>query len=261
MSTIFQQYSHYYDLLNTDKDYGRETDYVLALAQRFASSQPLMEVLNLGCGTGCHDLHLAGQGYQVTGVDRSETMLTIATRAVAESAIHPAPSFVLGNITSLRLDKKFDLVLSLFHVVSYHTTNEELQNAMHTAAAHLEPGGLFIFDFWYGPAVLHEKPTVRVKRVEDETFALRRITEPVLHDNTNTVEVNFEIDITTKTDGSRQTMRETHIMRYLFLPEITALLHHANLTLLNVEEWLTGHVPSLNSWNVCCIAKKNPSRK
>lgn len=256
MNTVFQEYSHYYDLLNTGKEYDKESNFVLALAQREAPTLPLRQILNLGCGTGCHDLQLARLGYHVTGVDRSETMLAIANRTVANSAVLPPPVFIQSDITTLRLKQQFDLVLSLFHVMSYQTTNEDLLQAMATAAAHLKPGGLFIFDFWYGPAVLHEKPAVRVKRIENETLALTRITEPILHDTANTVEVNFEIDITTKACGSRQTLRETHMMRYLFLPEITDLLARTGFTFINAEEWLTGQSPGITTWNVCCVAQK-----
>lgn len=255
MSAVFQQYSHYYDLLNTGKDYGREAEYVLALARREAPSLTLARLLNLGCGTGCHDIHLARHGCQVTGIDRSQAMLAIAARTVADAAVQPAPVFTQGDITSIRLGQEFDLAIALFHVMSYQTTNEELLSAMHTAAAHLSPGGLFIFDFWYGPAVLHEKPSARVKRVENDHLAIRRITEPILHENANTVDVNFEIDITTKANGSRQTLRETHTMRYLFLPEVIALLRQAGFSFLGAGEWLTGHAPGLTTWNVCCIAK------
>jgi len=256
MSHVFQEYSNYYDLLNTGKDYELEAEYVLALARRAAPAQPLRRIMNLGCGTGCHDLALARHGLEVTGVDRSEAMLAIARRSAVSSAVHPAPDFIQADITTLRLGQTFDLALSLFHVMSYQTTNEALRAAMTTAATHLAPGGLFIFDFWYGPAVLHEKPAVRIKRVDTEKLSLRRITEPVLRENDNTVEVNFEIEITAKADDSRQTLHETHVMRYLFLPEVAALLDEAGLTLFGSEEWLSGHAPSLNSWNVCCIAQK-----
>jgi SAM-dependent methyltransferase len=256
MSAVFQEYSNYYDLLNSGKEYGPETAYVLALARREAPDRPLGTVLNLGCGTGCHDVLLAGHGCQVTGVDRSQAMLAIARHTVARAGVDPAPTFVQGDITRLRLGSRFDLVLSLFHVMSYQTSNEALLDSMHTAFAHLDVGGLFIFDFWYGPAVLHERPLVRVKRVEDEQSRIQRITEPVLNENENTVAVNFEVTITDKGDGSCRTLHETHTMRYLFLPEIKALLAQAGFTLLCAEEWLSGQVPSLTTWNVCCVAKK-----
>ena len=256
MNSVFQDYSNYYDLLNTGKEYGRETEYVLALAKRHGNGKPLRSILNLGCGTGCHDLLLARHGYQVTGVDRSETMLEIAKRRLEEKSVQPAPVFLAGDITTLDLRQEFDLAVSLFHVMSYQVSNQELRNAMRTAANHLKPGALFIFDFWYGPAVLHDKPSVRIKRVENDEVKLLRLTEPVLHENNNTVEVNFEVNITTKKTGSSQTLRESHLMRYLFLPEVIDALQQTGLDFISAEEWISGHTPGLTSWNVCCVARK-----
>lgn len=256
MTSVFQDYSNYYDLLNTGKEYGRETEYIIALAKRHGGDRPLRHILNLGCGTGCHDLLLARQSYHVTGVDRSETMLAIAKQRLAQEGVHPAPIFLSGDITTLDLGQEFDLVVSLFHVLSYQVSNQELRAAMQTAANHLKPGGLFIFDFWYGPAVLHEKPSVRIKRVEDNAVKLLRLTEPLLHENSNTVEVNFEVDIACKKSGLTQTLHESHIMRYLFLPEVIDALEQAGLDFISAEEWLSGHTPGLTSWNVCCVARK-----
>jgi len=256
MSSVFQDYSNYYDLLNTGKEYDRETGYILALAKRHGGDRPLRHILNLGCGTGCHDLILARHGYHVTGVDRSETMLEIAKRRLAQESVQPAPVFLAGDITTLDLRQEFDLAVSLFHVLSYQVSNQELRGAMQTAARHLKPGALFIFDFWYGPAVLHEKPSVRIKRIETDEVKLLRLTEPVLHENTNTVDVNFEVEITTKKTGLRQTLHETHTMRYLFLPEVIDALKQAGFDFVTAEEWISGHTPGLTSWNVCCVARK-----
>lgn len=256
MDTVFQEYSTYYDLLNTGKEYGREADYVIALARRHAPARPLATILNLGCGTGCHDLHLARQGFQVTGVDCAETMLAIAQAAAAKEAFPHRPDFLAGDITRLQLGRQFDLALALFHVMSYQTATEALRQAIHSAADHLVPGGLFIFDFWYGPAVLHEKPAVRIRRVENEELALMRIAEPVLRENTNTVEVHFDVQITKRATGERQNLRETHLMRYLFLPEVQDLLQQGGLTFLTAEETLTGQAPSLSTWNVTTVARK-----
>lgn len=254
MTALFQNYSNYYDLLNTGKDYGREIDYLLGLAQKYRPAAG-GDILNLGCGTGRHDLLLAEQGYRVTGVDRSPAMLAIAQAAASRQPELEA-TFVQGDITNFECDRRFDLVLSLFHVVCYQTSNEALLATFQTAARQLKAGGLFIFDFWYGPAVLHDKPAVRVKRVSGEGVEIRRITEPLLHPNTNTVDVNFEVEISRPATGERETLHETHVMRYLFLPEVFELLARAGFTCLTAEEWLTGKDPGLDTWNVCCVAKK-----
>jgi hypothetical protein len=57
---------------------------------------------------------------------------------------------------------------TIFHVFSYQTTNGDLVAALTTAKEHLNPDGILIFDCWYGPAVLSNKPTIRVKTIEDD---------------------------------------------------------------------------------------------
>ena len=120
----------------------------------------------------------------------------------------------------MRTGETYEAVISLFHVMSYQTTNTDLAAAFETAATHLEPGGLFLFDFWYGPAVLTQKPEVRVKRLEDDEIKVTRIAEPVMHVNESIVDVNYTVFIEVKATRKVEQVRETHRMRYLFLPEL-----------------------------------------
>jgi SAM-dependent methyltransferase len=254
MTHVFDKYSDYYDLLNSDKDYKAEVDYVLSLAGR-CSSKPIHRILNLGCGTGRHDLLLAEKGYRVTGVDCSKTMLAKA-RASAAQHSGLSVSFIEGDVRELNLGTSFDMALSLFHVMSYQTSDMDLEQAFRTAATHLHEDNLFIFDFWYGPTVLHEKPNVREKHLENSEMEVARIARPVLHEDTCTVDVNYSVDIISKRDGSKETIHETHRMRYLFLPEVEESLHRTGFQLVLAEEWLTGKPPGLSTWSVCCVGKK-----
>lgn len=70
--------------------------------------------------------------------------------------------FYRGNITEFRLNKKFDTVLALFHVMSYQVGNNDIINVLKNTSEHLERGGVFIFDCWYGQAVLTDRPSVRM---------------------------------------------------------------------------------------------------
>ena len=62
----------------------------------------------------------------------------------------------VGDITNVNLNKEFDNIISLFHVVSYLTSNYDIKNLFLNANKHLKKGGLFIFDIWYSPAVLNK---------------------------------------------------------------------------------------------------------
>ena len=93
---------------------------------------------------------------------------------------HIQVAFSQGDIRAVRLGRTFDVVVALFHVTSYQTTNEDLAAATATAATHLEPGGAFLFDCWRGPAVLIQRPEVWVKRLDDDDISLTRVAEPGL---------------------------------------------------------------------------------
>lgn len=257
MTAIFGDYSRYYTLLNRDKDYAGEVNYVLELVRRHATLSG-RTLLDLGCGTGGHAFLLATRGYSVIGIDRSATMLAEAHKQLADwRGPDPAPQFQEGDITDLQLPDKFPLVLCLFHVINYQVGDLALSAALGTAANHLEEGGLFIFDLWYGPAVLAEKPSVRIREVEDDEFVIRRRSEPLLHPEHHTVDVNFTVEIFRKKDHSRQTLQETHVMRYLFLPEVEILLKKAGLRMIAAEEWLSGAPPSPGTWSVCVVARRD----
>lgn len=72
----------------------------------------------------------------------------------------------------------------------------------------------------------------------------------------NIVDVNFDITITTKSDGKSNNISELHKMRYLFEPEVELLLNNNGFELIKIEEWLTGELPSNNSWYVTFNCKK-----
>ncbi|MEI6126605.1 MAG: class I SAM-dependent methyltransferase [Pseudomonadota bacterium] len=188
----FNAYARYYDLLYKDKNYEAEAAFIYRLIRKY--SPGAVTVLDLGCGTGQHDFFLSAMGCSVTGVDRSAEMLDKAKNSAGVAEI----DFMQGDIRTVRLNRTFDAVISLFHVMSYQTTQEDIRSACTAARTHITAGGLFIFDFWYGPAVLTERPVVRIKRLEDEHSAVTRIAKPVLYPNRNVVDVNYQIFIRDK---------------------------------------------------------------
>jgi SAM-dependent methyltransferase len=259
--SVFGAYSRYYDLLYKQKDYAAEANYVRALIQRHHGDA--QSLLDLGCGTGRHVLLLAEAGYRVTGVDRSAEMLAVARADVAGASPErtlrlacsgAAPEFTNGDVRAVRIGQKFDVVVSLFHVISYQTSNQDLQAAFATAKEHLKPGGVFIFDCWYGPTVLTERPSVRVRRLEDERYAVTRIAEPTSHPNQNTVDVNYHVLVKNKQGGAIDEFSETHTMRYLFVPEVEMLLESSGLRLRAAHEFQSNRPLGTDTWTAVFVA-------
>jgi SAM-dependent methyltransferase len=248
--SVFKNYARYYDLLYQDKNYAQEAEFIHQLIQDYAPKAN--QLLELGCGTGSHALLLAKQGYSIHGVDFSPEMLQQACDRVSKlpPELSSRLSFTAGDIRSVRLNQTFDVVLSLFHVISYQVSNEDLQSAFETVRAHLRPGGIFIFDVWYGPAVLTNYPTVRIKRLEDDEIKVARIAEPTVFPNENIVDVNYQILIQEVNSSASEEIHETHRMRYLFKTEIELILQQYEMKLLICREWLTNKEPGLDTWGV-----------
>ncbi len=253
--SVFGNYARYYNLLYRDKDYVGEAQFIHRLIQTHAPNSK--NILELGCGTGNHATGLAKEGYDLHGIDFSQEMLQHANERLSQFSQELAKrlQFTHGDIRQVRLNQTFDVVLSLFHVISYQTTNENLLAAFVTAKTHLKPGGIFIFDVWYGPAVLSEPPTVRVKRMEDELIQVTRIAEPVMYPNENWVDVNYQVFIKDKTSDVVDELKEIHRMRYLFKSEIDLLLSQVQMQLVEYQEWLTNQQPGFNTWGVYFVVK------
>jgi SAM-dependent methyltransferase len=253
--TVFAGYSRYYDLLYRDKDYVSEAKYVADLIR--LHSPQAMSVMEIGCGTGAHAAVISELGFDIVGVDMSEGMLESAEarRASLNEEVASRIAFERGDARTVRLGRTFDAVISLFHVMSYQTSNEDLAAAFATAREHVKPNGVFLFDCWYGPAVLRQWPTVTEKHLEDDVIEVNRKAEPVIHASENVVDVNYTVHVTDKLTRSVDTLRETHRMRYLFTPEIEVALETAGMRLIDSKGWMTDDPPGFSTWGACFIAR------
>jgi SAM-dependent methyltransferase len=247
--SVFQDYSKYYDLLYQDKPYQQEVDYVSDLILEFKPD--VKNILELGCGTGRHANLLNKKGFNIHGIDLSKTMLEQA-KIFQNNQV----SFELGDVRNYRIEKKFDSVISLFHVASYQTSNEDLLKFFVTANYHLNKGGLFIFDVWYGPAVLSEKPEERVKNLEDNNLKITRKASPRIDFNKNIVDVNYDIEIFDKKNNAKHHIQEIHKMRYLFKPELEIIFGICGFQLIKCEEWLSKKDSNKDTWGVCFVVSK-----
>jgi len=123
---------HFYDAEN---GWGEDTRYCLAMAERADS------VLDLGCGTGLLAAAL-GPGRNVWGVDPAGAMLDIARKRQGGDTV----TWFQADGRSVRLGRRFDLVVLTGHAFQCFLTDADQLALCETMAAHLAPGGSFIFD-------------------------------------------------------------------------------------------------------------------
>lgn len=250
MSDVFDAYAAYYDLLYRDKDYPAEARYVQSLLRRHGVSDG--EILELGCGTGKHAEQLVRLGYSVHGIDISRSMVDIARRRTSSDRVR----FDVDDARSARLNKQFDAAISLFHVASYQTTNDDLAGMLATAAAHLKTGGVFVFDFWYGPGVLTDPPAERVKKLKDDVIEVVRTAKPQFHPNENVVDVHYKVMVKQNGNGVISDIEETHRMRYLFLPELSFMLRTVGMEMVRAERWMSDEELDSRCWQAVVTARR-----
>lgn len=248
---VFKDYAYYYNVFYEDKDYRMEAMQVDSLLKKYG--RDVFRIMNYGCGTGRHDLALYELGYQCTGIDMSSLMIDIAKENAQERKIDI--DFSVADIREFEPKEKYDGVVSLFHVMSYQNSNEDIMAAFRAARRALDKDGIFLFDVWYGPGVLSDKPAVRVKEIEDERNKLVRIARPVMHDKENVVDVCYEVLVIEKATGITKVINETHHMRYFFKPELDFFLRETGFELIDNLDGKTLGQTDYDSWTSYFVAR------
>jgi SAM-dependent methyltransferase len=247
MSSVFLDYSNYYDLLYRDKDYAGESRFIIDLIRSHVPSAKTL--LNIGCGTGKHDRFFADAGFTITGIDFSKEMLAIAESANTGSSF----KYHQADARNFRSEHGFDAVVSLFHVFSYQNSNEDAAAFLKTIRTALKPNGVGVFDYWYGPAVIHQKPGNREKRAESQALQMIRKTRSTIDYTKSVVRVEFDIDIFKKPTMERQSLNEVHSMRYFTCTEVDLLAQAAGLRASH-SAWMTnGRQPGIDDWNAYSV--------
>jgi SAM-dependent methyltransferase len=246
-------YASAYDAIYRDKDYDGEVDLIERILVRNGLSGS-RRLLDLGCGTGNHALRLAGRGHTIVGVDRSPPMLAQA-RAKASAARLGSATFHEADIRALDLGQRFDAVLMMFTVLGYQLEDADVTAALGTVRRHLDPGGLFIFDVWYGPAVLAERPGERSVTVNEGSTQITRNSRSTLDIRRHLCRVFFDLERIDAT-GHAERWQEEHVVRYYSPEELELMLDQNRLDFLGLRSFPDGDAPANErTWNVVGTAR------
>ena len=138
----YHELAQSYDRLTNDVDYEATVDFYYEILKR-EGLRPRTAV-DLACGTGSVTAILAKKGLQVTGVDMSEEMLTVAQQKAPE--LDNQPRFVCQPLQELRLPRGVDMAVCALDSLDYITDPKDCKEAIRRVYKALNPGGIFIFD-------------------------------------------------------------------------------------------------------------------
>lgn len=135
------------------KEIERETDFI----ERALGLAPGASILDVGCGLGNHANALARRGYQVVGLDLSESMLARANDEARDEGI--SVGFVHGDMREIDFESAFDAILCWGTTFGYFDddANQEVVAKLYRA---LKPRGLLLLDVVNRDHVIQQQPNL-----------------------------------------------------------------------------------------------------
>ncbi len=126
--------AQYYDLVN---DFEDDVEFFVDFALEKGG-----KTLELACGTGRITIPLAKNGVNITGIDVSEEMLSLAKeKALKEGA---NIDFQKQNMINFKLDEKFDFIFCIHNSFSHVDGFEDVNTFFENVKNHLTDDGTFI---------------------------------------------------------------------------------------------------------------------
>jgi SAM-dependent methyltransferase len=252
MNHCFDRYAKYYDILYSDKNYNRECDFIENALLKFSGKKP-KKILDIGCGTGNHMTVLLSRGYDVTGIDRSASMVELAENKMRNLSFNGR--VLVNKMSDFQVDELFDAAICMFASLNYITDTEELARSLANTRKHLKKEALFLFDFWYGPAVLKIEPSARVKIIESNNIKVIRTVTPEMDTFRSLIKTHYYL-VALSGNKVLDELTETHELRYFFPNELDYFAKQSGLEILNYCEFpVLENKPTENTWNVAAIAK------
>lgn len=244
------EYAQIYDIIYADKDYKKEAGYVARLVGKF-SQRPVRSIVDISAGTGGHALELSKRGYEVVGLDISESMIDLARTKAAK---HKSKvKFIVASMQDFAIGRKFDAAISMFDSICYLSGPKDVTKALFHVKRSLKEEGVFLLQYWNGDAVTNQKPSYsyRVCSIGDMTVA--RSGQPRLVQAKQFCYMNYSIVVKRRGVPDLK-FDEIHRMRYYFPDEMKKLLKLAGFSQRGVFRLGSIDPATSRDWSVCSAA-------
>ena len=132
-------FAQVYDTFMDNVPYDEWGEYLVSLLKKYGVEDGL--VLDMGCGTGAMTRYLDAHGYDMTGIDVSEEMLTIAKEKSSPDIL-----YLLQDMREFELYGTMRAAVSICDSMNYILEEDDLLQVFSLVNNYLDPGGIFIFD-------------------------------------------------------------------------------------------------------------------
>ena len=202
----YKEFAKYYDKFYSKKNYQKEVMFL----KNFISKND--SIIDIGCGTGMHAYYL--NNYNIDGLDLNEEMLNFAKTLIKGNLYKQ-------NILDIKIDKKYNIIISMFAVINHLNNVEELEKCLINLKNILLPNGKIILDL-HNPQSSGEKT---------DCFDNIKRTMIWNYDKETKIEkssIIFEVD--------NKVYNDSHIFRIFSIDEIKKVCKKVGLNVVNIYE-------------------------
>lgn len=257
----YEDFAYVYDEFMDATPYEEWCELIVQLIEKYGVSKPERGttdaldseknlVLDLGCGTGTLTELLYQKGYDMIGVDNSESMLNVAMDKRVQTGDEIL--YLLQDMRELELYSTVGTVVSVCDSVNYILEEDELREVFSLVNNYLYPGGIFIFDFNtdYKYREVIGDTTIAENR-EDCSFIWENYydEEEAINQYDLTIFVQEEEDIFRR-------FTETHFQRGYTVEQMRALVEQAGMTILEMMDADTHSTVTPESERVYIVARE-----
>lgn len=138
--TMFENYGEQYDNECFTQGTIGECDFI----EKEINYNKLLNIIDIGCGTGRHSIELAKRGYSMTGIDLSESQLEKAREKANKGGVHV--DFMKFDARNLPFDKQFDVAIMICEgAFPLMETDEMNYEILRNVSKSLKDNAMFIF--------------------------------------------------------------------------------------------------------------------
>ncbi len=219
---LFENYGEKYEHENFVQGTRGECDFI----EQEINFDKSLRILDIGCGTGRHAIELTQRGYQVTGIDLSDSMLKKAREKASKQNL--SINFYQGDARKLLFTQEFDVAIMLceggFPLMETDEMNYEI---LESVARALTAKGKVIFTTLNGLFPLFHS-------IEAFCSAATETGNASYRKNTFDLMTFRDHNVTTLEDDQGNTKVLTCNERFYIPPEITWLLKTVGFSKIDI---------------------------
>lgn len=220
--SLFSSFAHRYDVHTPPDHYQNDHQLVLDIAKEIGTNA---RILDVGCGTGVLVRKARQAGYEATGLDISEEMISIARESLTRDVVRTQ------RMQDIDECSEYDLVVSLSWCLHYCADEEEIFRVLCAMWRSLRPSGRLLLQVAHGanlPSSLMEDKELGPDGLIDDVSLKYRFRSDAC--DKRRIYADYEYSCTSRGEA----FAETHILQVTDAFELQDLATRAGFVTLEI---------------------------